>query len=165
VFVAGRGRKLLAAALAFTLASCSSEPASPPKVDAAAVYETVIRWFARSDRTDPDPLPVFVEPRGQGTSIALDVQADVVKVTTDVATVRFIDTRDEALTTNDDGEVVVADGGMLIRLAPVVEQGTTMQLDVDVYQQDQEFHTLQFDLGISGDRWTITQPPTTAPNG
>ena len=81
----------------------------------------------------PTPLPVFIEPRGEGATIHLDVQAELIKSTKDVATVRFIDSRDEALITNDDGTVVVADGGILIRLAPVVEEGEKVRLDVDVH--------------------------------
>lgn len=165
MFVAGRGRKLLAAAIVTTMAACSSDAPVTHKVDAAAVYETVIRWFADAKPDDPEPLPIFIEPRGQGTSIALDVQAEVVKSATSVATVRFIDTRDEALTKDDTGTAVVADTGILIRLAPVVEAGSAVRLDVDVFEQDQQFHTLQFDLRLSGDQWTVTEPPATVPPG
>ncbi len=147
------------------MAACSSEPPATQKVDAAAVYETVIGWFADAKPDDPAPLPIFVEPRGQGTSIALDVQAEVVKSTTAVATVRFIDTRDEALTKDDTGTAVVADNGILIRLAPVADTGSAVRLDVDVYEQDEQFHTLQFNLRLSGDQWTVTASPATVPPG
>ena len=120
------------------------------------------RWCVgspASSSTDPDPLPVFIEPRGEGASIKLDVQAELVKSTKDVATVRFIDSRDEALITNDDGTVVVADGGILLRLAPVVEEGDKIQLDVDVHDHDEQFRTLQFDLNLVNEKWVIEQPP------
>ncbi|MDP9464593.1 MAG: hypothetical protein M3P52_08220, partial [Actinomycetota bacterium] len=100
------------------MAACSAPSPASPEVRAGAVYDVIVRWFAKTTTNDPDPLPVFIEPRGVGASIQLDVQAELIKSTQDVATVRFIDSRDEALVTNDDGTVVVADGGILIRLAP-----------------------------------------------
>ncbi len=125
----------------------------------------IVRWFAQTTTDDPEPLPVFIEPRGVGTSIELDVQAELIKSTQDVATVRFIDSRDEALVTGDDGSVVVADGGILIRLAPVVEEGNEVRLDIDVHENDEVFRTVQFDLKMVNDQWVIGQPPVDIPSG
>lgn len=129
------------------------------------MYDSVVRWFAKSSSSDPDPLLVFIEPRGEGASIKLDVQAELVKSTKDVATVRFIDSRDEALVTNDDGTVIVADGGILLRLAPVVESGDKIQLDVDVHDHDEQFRTLQFELNLVDEQWVIANPPAELPAG
>jgi len=129
------------------------------------VYDAIVRWYAAKSTTDPDPLPVFVEPRGEGASIQLDVQAQLVKSTKDVATVRFIDSRQEALVTKDDGTVVVADDGILLRLAPVVEQGNKVQLDVDLHDHDEVFTTMQFDLTLVDDKWVIDKPPVDLPTG
>ena len=129
------------------------------------MYDSIVRWFAQKDSTDPDPLPVYVEPRGEGASIQLDVQAQLVKSTKDVATVRFIDTRDEALITKDDGTVVVANDGILLRLAPVVEQGNKVQLDVDLHDHDDVFTTMEFDLTLVDDKWVIDKPPVDLPTG
>jgi hypothetical protein len=129
------------------------------------VYETVVRWFAQQAPDDPDPLPVFIESRGEGASIELDVQAELIKSTQDVATVKFIDSRDEALVTNDDGTVVVADGGILLRLAPVIEEGRKVRLDVDVHQADEQFTTMQFTLNLVNDEWVLAGPPVDAPAG
>jgi hypothetical protein len=165
VFVAVRGRRVVLAAILPVLAACTSASPENPQVRAGAVYDTVVRWFAQSSANDPDPLPVFIEPRGEGASIQLDVQAELVKSTKDVATVRFIDSRDEALITKDDGTVVVADGGMLLRLAPVVEEGKTVRLDVDVHEHDQQFRTLQFVLDLVNAKWNIELPPSVVPAG
>ncbi len=153
------------AAILSVMASCSSPSPASPEVRAGAVYDEIVRWFAESNTEDPEPLPVFIEPRGEGASIALDVQAELIKSTQDVATVRFIDSRDEALFTNDDGTVVVADGGVLIRLAPVVEEGRKVRLDIDVHEHDEQFRTLQFNLNLVADQWVIEQPPVTIPSG
>jgi hypothetical protein len=155
---------LLAAIVSLT-AACSSSSPQNPEVRAGAVYDTVVRWFAEKATTDPEPLPVFIEPRGEGASIKLDVQAELIKSTKDVATVRFIDSRDEALQTKDDGTVVVADDGILIRLAPVIEEGQKVRLDVDSYDHDDVFQTLQFSLSLVGDKWVISQAPVQLPPG
>lgn len=153
------------AAIVSVMAACSAASPASPEVRAGAVYDTIVRWFAQTDAGDPEPLPVFIEPRGEGASIELDVQAELIKSTQDVATVRFIDSRDEALVTNDDGTVVVADGGILLRLAPVVEEGRKVRLDIDVHVRDEQFRTLQFDLKLVSDRWVIEQPPAEIPSG
>ncbi len=153
------------AAIVLILASCSAPSAAAPEARAEAIYDAVVRWFADQSTTDPDPLPVFSEPRGEGASIRLDVQAQLVKSTKDIATVRFIDSRDEALVTKDDGTVVVADDGVLLRLAPVVEQGDQVQLDVDVHDHDEQFLTMKFNLRLVGEAWVIDQPPVTVPTG
>jgi len=146
-------------------AACSSPSPENPQVRAGAVYDTIVRWFADKSTTDPDPLPVFVEPRGEGASIGLDVQAELIKSTQDVANVKFIDSRDEALITNDDGTVVVADDGVLLRFAPVVEKGDKVRLDIDVHDQDDQFKTLQFDLDQVNDKWVIDQQPVDVTTG
>ncbi len=165
VLVAVRGRSVVLAAIVLVLAACSPSSHATSAARASAVYDTVVRWFAASSASDPEPLPVFIEPRGEGASIQLDVQAELVKSTHDVATVRFIDSRDEALVTNDDGTVVVADGGILLRLAPVVESGDKIQLDVDVHDHDEVFRTLQFALNLVNEQWVIENPPTELPAG
>ena len=165
MFVAVRGRRVLLAAIVSLTAACSSPSPENPEVRAGAVYDTIVRWFAAESPDDPDPLPVFIEARGEGTSIQLDVQAELVKSTEDVATVRFIDSRDEALVTNEDGTVVVADDGILIRLAPVVEEGDKVRIDVDLHDKDEEFRTMQFNLSLVNDDWVIAGAPVGVPAG
>src|SRR4051812_45602431 len=79
VLVAVRGRRLVVAALVSAVTACSSGSAASPEVRASAVYDSIVRWFAKSSATDPEPLPVFIESRGEGASIQLDVQADLIK--------------------------------------------------------------------------------------
>jgi hypothetical protein len=165
VLVAVRTRGLVLAAIVSLIAGCSSPSPENPQVRAGAVYDTIVRWFADKSTTDPDPLPVFVEPRGEGASIGLDVQAELIKSTQDVANVKFIDSRDEALITNGDGTVVVADDGVLLRFAPVVEKGDKVRLDIDVHDHDDQFKTLQFDLDQVNDKWVIDQQPVDVTTG
>jgi len=160
-----RTRGLILAAIVSITAACSSPSPENPEVRAGAVYDTIVRWYADKSTTDPDPLPVFVEPRGEGASIALDVQADVIKATQDVATVRFIDSRDEALVTKADGTVAVADDGVLLRFAPVVEKGDKVRLAIDQHDHDDQFKTLQFDLDQVNDKWVIAGQPVEITTG
>jgi hypothetical protein len=147
---------LLAAIVSLT-AACSAPSPENPEVRAGAVYDTIVHWFADESADDPEPLPVFIEPRGEGASIQLDVQAELIKSAKDFATVKFIDSRDEALVTNEDGSTVVADDGILIRLAPVVEVG--------VHDGDEQFTTMQFNLHRVGDAWVIDGAPVEVPAG
>ena len=165
VLLAVRGRTALLAAIVSLAAACSAPSPENPEVRASAVYDTIVQWFADESTSDPEPLPVFIEPRGEGASIELDVQADLVKSSKDFATVKFIDSRDEALITNEDGTVVVADDGVLIRLAPVVEEGDKVRIDVDVHDKDEQFKTLQFNLHRVGDAWIMDHDPVTVPAG
>jgi len=160
-----RTRGLILAAIVSITAACSSPSPENPEVRAGAVYDAIVRWYADKSTTDPDPLPVFVEPRGEGASIALDVQADVIKATQDVATVRFIDSRDEALITKADGTVAVADDGVLLRFAPVVEKGDKVRLAIDQHDHDDQFKTLQFDLDQVNDKWVIAGQPVEITTG
>jgi hypothetical protein len=165
VLVAARGRRVLLAAIVSLTAACSAASPENPEVRAGAVYDSIVRWFAQESSDDPDPLPVFIEPRGEGASIQLDVQAELIKSTKDVATVKFIDSRDEALVTNEDGTIVVADDGILIRLAPVVEEGDKVRIDVDLHDQDEQFQTMQFNLRTVNDTWVIDGAPVDVPAG
>ena len=54
---------------------------------------------------------------------------------------------------------------MLLRLAPVVEEGKKVRIDVDVHDQDEEFKTMQFDLDQVNDKWVIDRPPVEVPAG
>lgn len=146
-----------------SVGACAEPSSEDGSKRAASVYSEVVRWFADRSADDPDPLPVFVEPRGEGASVPLGVQADLVNDVKDVADVRFIDTRDEALVEDDQGRLVVADDGLLVRLSPVVEDGDRVFVDVDVHDVDDEFRTMQFDVRRSGDRWKISATPDSVP--
>lgn len=142
------------------LGACDSGGSTPStKERAVDVYDAVVRWLAGADGTDPDPLPVFVEPRGEGTSIDLDVQAGILDATEDVATVTFIDSREEALV-DVDGVLVAADDGIFVRLGPVDDEGDHVELDIDLHERDDEFVGLRFVLEQSEGHWQVLGPPT-----
>jgi hypothetical protein len=150
----------IAATLAIAATACSTQ--SPSEVRAAEVYNTAIRSLADEHADDPEPLPVFIEPRGEGAAIALDVQGEVVAGTADVADVVFIDVRDEALTISDTGTTVVRNDGVLLRLGPVVEDGERVTLQVDRWTAGDTFTTFLFTLRRVGDSWELSTEPTPA---
>ena len=57
------------------------------------------------------------------------------------------------------------DDGLLIRLAPVVEEGDKVRIDVDVHDKDEQFKTLQFNLHRVGDAWVMDHDPVPIPAG
>jgi len=150
-----RAKAMIALAVCVTF-GCSSQ--SPSEVRAGDVYDAAVRWLASEHSDDPDPLPVFVEPRGEGTAIKLEVQADVVDQVSDVAELRFIDARAEAIVTEDDRDMV-RDDGILIRLGPVIEDGDRVRLEVDRWIGDERFTTLVFTLRREGDVWKPISAP------
>jgi hypothetical protein len=137
-------------------ASCtvSCTNLSPSKERASDVYAVVIRWFAEQRTGDP-PLKVFVEPRGEGSSINVDVQAEVVTAVEDVAAVRFIDARDEALEDNGQGVLVVRDDGILVAFGPVPNDAADVALELDQYVDETTVRTFRFALSRSGEQWVI----------
>jgi hypothetical protein len=138
---------------------CSDSSPEDPSGRSAAVYSEVLQWFAASSSSDPDPLPVFLEPRGEGASIPLPVQAELIAELSDVADLRFIDSRDEAIVVDDDGVAAVADDGILLRLSPVDEVSEPVQVDVDLYLAGEDMITFRFELDHNGEGWSVTGPP------
>ena len=134
------------------VASCTD--LSPSKERASDVYVAVIRWFAAEQQAD-EPVKVFVEPRGEGSSINLDVQAEVVTAVEDVAQVRFIDGRDEALEDLGDGVLTVRDGGILLAFGPVPNDAADVDVEVDQYVDETMVRTYRFVLRRDGEQWVV----------
>lgn len=123
------GLAVVAPVALLVLAGCSDDGEGPD--DRAAVYTSVLRNIV------PLPAPpveertyVFVEPLADEVAIPLEVQAEVVSELEDVAEVRFIDDRDEAI--EHDGERV-REGGVLVGLGAIVESGPERLIAVRRY--------------------------------
>ncbi len=106
-------------------------------------------------------MKIYVEPRGEGSSISVDVQADVVTAVEDVADVRFIDARSEALEENDAGELVVRSGGVLLAFGPVPNDATDVVVEVDQYVDETNLATHRFVMHRNGDEWIIDDASVT----
>jgi hypothetical protein len=142
------------------LCSCSFGSANEDEIRASAVYDEVVRWLVddAGGATAEEPMSVFIEPRGEGSAISLDVQAELIDATKDIANVRFLDERSEGLI-DEEGVVVVKDEGILIRLGPVVEDDSHVLLDVDIWESEDTFREVRFELRRSGRTWSVQGPP------
>jgi hypothetical protein len=143
------------------LVSCSIGAANENEIRASAVYAEVVRWLVdeAGGATEEEPMAVFIEPRGEGAAISLDVQAELIDATKDVADVRFLDERSEGLIEDDEGNVAVKAEGILIRLGPVLEDDAYVLLDVDVWESIDTFREVRFELRRSGNTWAVQGPP------
>lgn len=155
-----RPSRRLAWLMLLSLWSCSIGAANEDEIRASAVYDEVVRWLVddAGGGTPEAPMAVFIEPRGEGAAISLDVQAELIEATKDVANVRFLDERTEGLV-DEDGTFVVKDDGILIRLGPVVEDDSHVLLDVDIWKSVDTFDEVRFELRRSGNTWAVQGPP------
>jgi hypothetical protein len=133
---------------------------SPSKERASDVYATIIRSFATQPEGDP-LLKVYVEPRGEGSSISVDVQAEVVTAVEDVADVRFIDARSEALEETEAGEFLVRDDGLLLAFGPVPNDAVDVVVEVDQYVDETNLATHRFVMHRKGEEWIIDDTSVT----
>ena len=155
-----RRSRRLAWLVLLSLWSCSIGAANEDEIRASAVYDEVVRWLVddAGGSTPEEPMAVFIEPRGEGAAISLDVQAELIEATKDIANVRFLDERSEGLVEND-GVLSVKDEGILVRLGPVVEDDSHVLLDVDIWTSEDTFDEVRFELRRSGTTWAVQGPP------
>ena len=153
------GRRLGWLAL-LPLWSCTLGAANEDEVRASAVYYEVVRWLVddAGGSSAEEPMAVFIEPRGEGVAISLDVQAELIDAAKEVASVRFLDERAEGLV-DEDGVMKVKNDGILIRLGPVIEDDAHVLLDVDVWESVDTFDEVRFELRRSGNTWAVQGPP------
>lgn len=158
--VGARPKRRLAWFALLALWSCSIGAANEDEIRASAVYDAAVRWLVddAGGAGAEEPMAVFIEPRGEGAAISLDVQAELIDATQDVADVRFLDERSEGLV-DEDGTMKVKDDGILIRLGPVVEDDSPVLLDVDLWESVDTFEALRFQLRRSGSTWSVQGTP------
>lgn len=137
-------------------ASCTG--AQPEAVRAGEVYDAVVRWFAAARDDDPEPLLIHVERWDDG-ALDLAVQAEVVASSTEVATVRFIDSRDEAIEVMDDVAQVRSEG-VLVRLGPVPGRGRQVSVPIDWWVDADTFERWSFTVVQRESTWVVLGEPT-----
>lgn len=162
-----RGRWVIAAlGLVVVGAACAGGADDPASGEGrtAAVYETVLGWML-DDEPDVglDQKPewaLFVVSRSED-EIDLDVQVAVVDALDHRVFVRFIDERSEAVEADSDDESV-RDGGLLIGLGAVTEEGDTVELYADRYRDGGDVDAWLITLERAGARWEIVGTPSPA---
>lgn len=158
--------RLVASVLVTTMllaAGCGDDdtPSPPdPNERLTDIYAAAIEAIA-ADATDlpgedDDPLTVFVAEHEEA-EISADVQVGVVAALESWATVRFIDSLDEAVDRDEDGAPVRGEG-ILVGLGEVGDGEATATLVADRYEG--EGTTVVYDLELTrrGGEWTVETP-------
>lgn len=139
--------------MGFALAMSGCTASEPGAVRAGEVYDAVVRWLSPVNAANVEPLLVHVE-RWDDAMLDLATQAEVVASTADVATVRFIDSRDEALEWLEDVPQVRGEG-MLIRLGPVPERGRQFTVLVDRWVGGDSFERVAVTMVQRSAAWGV----------
>jgi len=146
--------------VAFVAAACGANHPTAADGRVIAIYSTVIRVVAPPQATTPTtPLsdPVFVVPADTRSPISLQVQAAIVDVLHDFATLRFVDERSEAIDTADPHQPVHG-GGVLITLGNVPPGGTNVTIDAERYERIGVATTYRISLQRVGVNWKPLGP-------
>ena len=150
----------VAAAMATTLAvgSCGSGDPSEHERE-ANIYAAVIQALAPDESTDAgaeaDELDrvIYAGSLDEEHTISLEVQATVVEMLEDFATLRFVDEKAEAIDDTDDGEPVLEDG-VLVLLGSVLT-GRSPSIDAERYVDLDDDEHFRISLERSDNEWSI----------
>lgn len=142
-------------AVILSIAACGADHRTAADDREIAIYSTVIRVVAPPAGTTPTtPLsdPVFVVPANTRSPISLQVQAGVVDVLHDFATIRFVDERTEAIDTADSHQPV-HEGGILITLGKIPPGRTNVTVAARRYERIDVAATYRITLRRVGTGW------------
>jgi hypothetical protein len=145
---------------AITLApgSCSSGGPSEHERE-ANVYAAVIRALAPDEPTNSGAETkeldrvVYAGSLDEENTIPLEVQAAVVEMLQDFATIRFVDEKAEAIDDAEDGEPVLEDGVLV--LLGTVSTGRLPSVDAERYVDLDDNEHFRISLERSNDEWSI----------
>jgi hypothetical protein len=145
----------LVVAIVFGAAACGADHRTAADDRAIAIYSAVIRVVAPPQGTTPTtPLgdPVFVVSANTRSPISLEVQAGIVDVLHDFATIRFVDERSEAIDTADPHEPV-HEGGVLITLSKIPPGRKNVTIEAQRYERIDVATTYRISLERIGTSW------------
>ena len=153
---------LVTATLLVFTAACGDDAASSPDPNERLVdiYAAAIEAIAADATTlpteDEQPLTVFVAEHEE-VEISADVQVGVVAALESWASVRFIDSLEEAVDLDAEGEPVRGEG-VLVGLGEVSDGEASATLVADRYEG--EGMTVVFDLELTRrvGEWSVTMP-------
>ena len=135
------------------LAACGESSTVEGTARDAAVVEQIVRELA-GEPVEPEALPTVYVTGIEGT-IAIEVQAGVAAALVDEIDVRFADERLEAI---DEGleRRPVRDGGVLLVVHRVPEEGRRIDVRVDRYETFDLGRRLLTSLRYSEPDWIVT---------
>jgi hypothetical protein len=138
------------------IGSCSADHGRTADDREIAIYAAVVRVLitapAGNPRTTAPGRPVFVVAADPHASISLEVQAGVADAVHSLATIRFLDSRSEAIDTADPRRPV-HDGGILITLGSIPAGDTAVAVDAQRYERIDAAATYRISLRRVGARW------------
>lgn len=123
----------------------------------AEIYSAVIRDIVANDPAVPKPEPTVYIEGVAAEKIPLEVQVKVVARLKDVARVRFIDERGEAVLLSEPGQPV-RDNGVLIAVAPAVS-ATRWEVGAFRYLKVDDVPSYRYTLEFRDGGWDIIQGP------
>lgn len=155
-------RLTLLAAITLAAASCGDDGADTTERD-AGVYASVVLALAPGVPAAGGPVPRAGEPDGviytgpldDEQPIPLEVQAAVVEDLADVATVRFVDGRDEAIDERGEHQPVLEDG-VLVLVGPV-PAGNSPSVEAERYVDEDDTARVRVGLARRGDDWRVVE--------
>ena len=148
---------IIIALMSLIVASCDEE-GSEESIREADVYAAMIRELAPDPAGDPTPPTdelehaVFAGPLVATGTIPIEVQVAVVDDLEDLADIRFVDHRTEALSKDEDEKVL--ERGVLVLLGPVPE-GPSPTVAAVRYVDRDDFERVFVDLRGSGEEWRV----------
>jgi hypothetical protein len=141
------------------LGACSTASGDDDDARTAGLYEAVLRWAIAAEGLRPDEdgdLPVVYVVASDGSSVAPEVQVDVVNALLEEADLRFSDARDDALDAGEEGQPV-KDEGLLVVIGTVPPEGVLVEMGVELYRTDDQTSAFVLGLAGSGERWNVTE--------
>ena len=150
------------AALVF-MAACGDDSGSSGEGKSSResnVYAAIVVAVAADEPHDEETKPVvYVSPFPNDKPIPLDVQVSVVDSVADNAVVRFVDKEEQAINKDSDNQSVI-DEGVLVRIGPVPEQGTTVTVPAELYHDENTIMPTEFKVTEGPNGWVATQQST-----
>jgi hypothetical protein len=158
---------LLTMSLTAAVSACDGGGNEPAMVVPNEVYRAVIEWQLARDAADDGgqpttatsekpELPVVYVVMADGSQVGASVQAAVAHGTVDEAVVRFADSRDEALETDDEHQPV-RDDGVLLSITPVdPEPARLRNVEVEVYRSVGDDTRWTLSIGATPDGGRVT---------
>jgi hypothetical protein len=134
---------------------CGADHRTASDDRAIAIYSSVIRVVAPPAGTTSTTAisePVFVAAANTHSPISLEVQAGIVDVLHDFATIRFVDDRSEAIDTADPHRPV-HESGILITLSQIPPGHTNVTVEAQRYERIDVTTTYRISLQRVGTSW------------
>jgi hypothetical protein len=144
-------------ATALAVGSCGSDATQATERD-ADIYGAVIRTLApESPGAETDELDrvVYAGPLDDQVEISLEVQVAVIDELDEFATIRFVDSRDEAIEEDEPGEPVLEDG--VLMLLSAIPSGSAPSVDAERYVDDDEAARYRATLERSEGVWKVVK--------